>query len=484
MKFDAAYARQSVEKKNSVSISGQLDLCRRAAGARELRTYQDAGYSGKNTERPDFQRLLKDIREGKIATLYVYRLDRFSRSVADFGRLWEVLQEHHVEFVSVSENFDTSTPMGRAMLHIIMVFAQLERETTADRVRDNYYRRLSLGAWPGGPAPYGFVIGRARNGAGQMVPTLLPNERAETVLRMYRQYADTEVSLRSLARQLMEEGIPGPGGKHWDNCSVSRVLHNPIYVMADEQVRLHYLGHGADVASPQEAFDGVHGVLSVGKRGAKHTGDKETAVSVLNSVGVVPAELWLRCQEKLAHNRQIGNAGQGTHSWLSGLMKCARCGYSLNVVAQGEKRWLLCSGRYNRRCCDATIRIRVPELEKSVEAEITSMLAACPGEAVEPSGGGAYRRRLEELERRADRLLDAFAECTDMSNTCLQRALERMEQERQAVLEEQKREEGRITQKKQLVFSELSFDEKKAVAARFVDCICVEQNMAEVRWRV
>ena len=144
MKFNAAYARQSLLKKDSLSISGQLDMCRKMAGG-DLAVYKDAGYSGKNTKRPDFERLLRDIKADKVQKLYVYRLDRFSRSVADFGRLWEILQEHNVEFVSVSENFDTSSPMGRAMLHIIMVFAQLERETTAERVRDNYYRRASLG---------------------------------------------------------------------------------------------------------------------------------------------------------------------------------------------------------------------------------------------------------------------------------------------------------------------------------------------------
>lgn len=112
MKTDAVYARQSVEKKDSLSIAGQIDLCRRTADGGELRVYKDAGYSGKNTERPAFQQLMKDIRADRIGTLYVYRLDRFSRSVADFGQLWEVLQEHHVEFVSVNENFDTKTPMG------------------------------------------------------------------------------------------------------------------------------------------------------------------------------------------------------------------------------------------------------------------------------------------------------------------------------------------------------------------------------------
>lgn len=487
-KCAAAYARQSVEKKNSISIPGQLELCRQAAGNRELKTYKDAGYSGKNTERPDFQRLLRDIQADKISTLYVYRLDRFSRSVADFGRLWEILQEHHVEFVSVSENFDTSTPMGRAMLHIIMVFAQLERETTAERVRDNYYRRLSHGAWPGGPAPYGFDIGRARNGEGRMAPTLVPNEKADIVLRIYRQYAENDTtSLRLLAKRLMDDGAPGPKGAHWDNCAVSRILHNPTYVMANEQVRLYYLGHGANVLSPQEAFDGLHGVLLVGKsEGAtKYTRVRDNTVSVLNSIGFVPADLWLRCQEKLERNQQIGNTGRGTHSWLSGLMKCAKCGYSLNVVTQGTKRWLLCSGRYNRRCCDAAIRLKLSELEASVEEEITKMLAQCPEEAMEPADGDGYTRRLEELERRADRLLGAFAESEDMSSVYLRNALGRIETERRELLEEQKRAAGcRRVEGQSLIFSELGFEEKKTVAAQFIERIEVDGDSAEIKWKV
>jgi len=206
---DAVYARQSVEKKDSLSIDGQIQLCKRAAG-KELVVYQDRGYSGKNTERPEFQQLMKDVEAGKIGRLYVYRLDRFSRSVADFGRLWDILRSHNVEFISVNENFDTSTPMGRAMLHIIMVFAQLERETTAERVRDNYYRRAALGAWPGGPAPMGFSIGRAFDHQGKSVPTLTVNELSELVLRIFREYAEEEASLGSVAKKLNQEGVVGP----------------------------------------------------------------------------------------------------------------------------------------------------------------------------------------------------------------------------------------------------------------------------------
>lgn len=488
-KFDAAYARQSVEKKNSISISGQIDLCRQAAGNKKLKVYKDAGYSGKNTERPDFQRLLKDIQADKISTLYVYRLDRFSRSVADFGRLWEILQAHHVEFVSVNENFDTTTPMGRAMLHIIMVFAQLERETTAERVRDNYYRRVTLGAWPGGPAPYGYTSGQVRNSEGQTIATLRPNDKAEIVLKIYKEYArDDDMSLRLLAKRLMDEGILGPTGKHWDNTSISRILHNPTYVMADEQVRLHYLGLGANIVSPVEAFDGSHGILLVGRGEGipKYTRVRGEMVSVLNSVGIVPSDLWLKCQTKLAHNQKIGNSGKGTHTWLSGLLKCAKCGYSLNVVKQGDRRWLLCSGRYNRRCCDAVINLKIDQLEEVVEIEIAKLLDECVTETPEGPEEDAYTKRIAEINRRADRLIDAFAESTEISNTYLQRALVRLDKERQALFETRKRErQGSLTmQKNILIFSKLGFEEKKIITSQFINRIEVGQNSAEIKWNV
>ena len=118
--MDAIYARQSVDKADSLSIQGQIDLCRREVG-REVQVFQDKGFSGKNTNRPDFQRMMADVEKGIVQKIVVYRLDRFSRSLADFSRLWEVLQRHGVEFVSVNERFDTSTPMGRAMLSIITV---------------------------------------------------------------------------------------------------------------------------------------------------------------------------------------------------------------------------------------------------------------------------------------------------------------------------------------------------------------------------
>ena len=208
--MDAIYARQSVDKADSLSIQGQIDLCRQKAGA-GFQVYHDRGYSGRNTNRPAFQRMMEDVEKGLVQKIIVYRLDRFSRSIADFGRLWETLRRHNVEFVSINETFDTSTPMGRAMLNIIMVFAQLERETTAERVRDNYYQRAKLGAWPGGPAPYGFSIGRLPGPDGKPLPGLVPNGDAAALAEhnRFRQAAGGDMGNHHvIPLQCMGDGYP------------------------------------------------------------------------------------------------------------------------------------------------------------------------------------------------------------------------------------------------------------------------------------
>ena len=489
MKVQAAYARQSVEKKDSLSISGQLDLCRKAAGDEALAPYQDQGFSGKNTDRPDFQRLLRDIRADRISKLYVYRLDRFSRSIADFGQLWNILQEHNVEFVSVTENFDTSTPMGRAMLHIIMVFAQLERETTAERVRDNYQSRAALGAWPGGPAPYGFTIGRGPAGDGRIIPTLVPvPESSAIILRAFEEYAKEDMSLGLLARRLNDAGIPCAQRDCWDNVSLSRILHNPAYVNADAEVRLYYTSRGVNVLSPDSTFDGRHGLLLYGKRRAndrKYTDVRDHNLVVLASPGIVPPELFLTCQEKLAQNAQLKNAGKGKHSWLSGLLKCASCGYSVTVMKdKTARRRLICSGRYNLSKCDASIRVELAELEEAVASELERLLAECPAENSVTPEKDAYAEKLADIDRRADRLLDAFAASEKMDSPALVRALDRLEKEREHLLEARKRERNRVPVPEKLVFSDLSLEEKKLVAAQFIERIEVGEDSAEVKWIV
>lgn len=485
-RHEAIYARQSVEKMDSLSVQAQIDLCRHVAADANAKVYQDRGYSGKNTDRPDFQKLLRDVRAGKISKLYVYRLDRFSRSIADFGQLWNILTAHDVEFVSVTENFDTAAPMGRAMLHIIMVFAQLERETIAERVKDNYDARAAAGAWPGGPAPYGYHIGR-KTVNGRSLPTLTPDEALIAVVRrIFSEYAKEGVSLGEIAKRLNRDGVPCAKRATWDSVSLSRILHNPVYVRADEQVRLYYKALGVNIISEDAAFDGIHGALLYGKRTAnerKYTNVRAQKLVILNSAGVVPSGLWLACQEKLARNAQLKNSGKGTHTWLSGLLKCQNCGYSVKVQRDVLSRRMYCSGRYNVARCGAKIRASLDELEYAVGAEIEALLRECPKE--EPGvEHDAYAEKLEELERRAERLTDAFAQSDDMTGAYLQKALTKLERERRVISEARVRERNRPRPPDKLEFPRLSFEEKKAVAAQFIERINVGENGAEVVWNV
>ena len=151
---DCIYARQSVDRKDSISIESQIDFCKYELKGGSCRVFKDKGYSGKNTDRPEFQKLLGEIRKGKVRRVIVYKLDRISRSILDFATMMELFQEYDVEFISSTEKFDTSTPMGRAMLNICIVFAQLERETIQKRVTDAYYSRCLKGFHMSGQAPY------------------------------------------------------------------------------------------------------------------------------------------------------------------------------------------------------------------------------------------------------------------------------------------------------------------------------------------
>ena len=135
---DALYARQSVDKKDSISIESQIEFCKYETRGNPYEIYTDRGFSGKNINRPDFERMMTDVKSGKIRRVIVYKLDRISRSILDFSNMMEAFQQYHVEFVSSTEKFDTSTPIGRAMLNICIVFAQVERETIQTRVTDAY----------------------------------------------------------------------------------------------------------------------------------------------------------------------------------------------------------------------------------------------------------------------------------------------------------------------------------------------------------
>ncbi|MBE6997613.1 MAG: recombinase family protein [Ruminococcaceae bacterium] len=481
--MNAIYARQSIDKKDSLSIEGQIEICRRYAGEDAL-VFQDRGYSGKNTKRPAFRELMQAVQEGTIETVFVYRLDRFSRSISDFSRLWETMERCNVRFNSVTEQFDTGSPIGRAMLNIVTVFAQLERETTAERVRDNYLHRFQLGAWPGGPAPYGFRLVKTVDG-GRVVTSLAEDEKSDVVRRIFREYARQGTSLRSVAKALNSASIPGPKRALWDSATLSRILRSPVYVRADEDVLLHYLGKGMLFQSEAGAFDGVHACNVIGRRdrgGCRPNGAAHPRLAVSRHEGIVDSSLWLAVQSKLDGLEQIPRQMAGKHSWLTGLLKCGKCGYAvkINRSRADNKLYLICSGRSNTAGCDAAIQINVRELERQVGAQIKAILAEAPPEETLPKAPGCAERLLA-IDRKIERLMSALTESGAVSAAYISAGIERLHAERESLLQASPE---RPAQPGSIEFEDLEFEEKKLVAAELIDRILLNGDQAEIRWKL
>jgi DNA invertase Pin-like site-specific DNA recombinase len=193
--------------------------------------YDDGGYSGGSTDRPDLQRLLDDIRARKIDVVVVYKVDRLTRSLADFAKLVELFDAHGVSFVSVTQQFNTTTSMGRLTLNVLLSFAQFEREVTSERIRDKIAASKRKGLWVGGPLPLGYHM---KDGKIAVV-----ENEAERVRMIYRRYLELG-AVNALVRDLRERNIrtktrllatgASRGGVAFGRGALFYLLRNRFYV--------------------------------------------------------------------------------------------------------------------------------------------------------------------------------------------------------------------------------------------------------------
>ena len=346
--FDAIYTRQSVDKMDSISLESQLEYCKYETRGSPYKSYSDKGYSGKNTNRPAFEEMLEDIKQGKISRVIVYKLDRISRSILDFANMMEVFAEHNVEFVSSTERFDTSTPIGRAMLNICIVFAQLERETIQKRVADAYYSRSKRGFYMGGRIPYGFEKVKTEiDGIKTSKYVPIPDE-AEQIRLMYSLYADEDNSLGDIIAYFNKNGIKHLRGGMWSAGRISELLRNPVYVMADADVYDFFKSQGANIINPVSDYTGYNacylyqGTVSKTRKQLDLT-DKEIVLAPHQ--GIIPSGDWLKCRIRCLNNRQSTKTCKATASWLAGKVKCGKCGYGLTIVKANTKwhRYFVCA---------------------------------------------------------------------------------------------------------------------------------------------
>ena len=199
-----------------------IAYCKYVLGIDNFEVFEDPGYSAKNTDRPDYQRMINRVRTGEFSHILVWKIDRISRNLLDFAAMYAELKKLGVTFVSKNEQFDTSSAMGEAMLKIILVFAELERNMTSERVSAIMLSRANGGVWNGGKVPFGYSYDKE-----QKVFHVLDDE-AKVVLYIYDLYESIQ-SLTTVAKQLNEKGIRSRTGKPWNPVTVRTMLTNPFY---------------------------------------------------------------------------------------------------------------------------------------------------------------------------------------------------------------------------------------------------------------
>jgi site-specific DNA recombinase len=357
----AIYSRKSKYTGIGESTENQIQLCREYAikhlNATEnnISIYEDEGFSGGNTKRPEFQRLLNDIKTKKISTLICYRLDRISRNVADFSSILEMLTESKVEFVSIRESFDTSTPMGKAMIYICSVFAQLERETIAERIRDNMYELAKTGRWLGGATPLGFeskqinFIDEDGKSKKYNVLSSKPTEK-KTVQILYKEFIKLG-SLSKLQTFAYTHNLKTRNNTDFHINCLRTLLANPVYCKADEIVYDYLTNKGIEIFAPKVKFDGKNGLTcynKTSKDSKKIThpkGYSEWIISVGQHEGIIDSEDWINAQKILDINKNKAiRRARNPMALLSGLLFCKNCGahlrpkYSNHGITKDEDR--------------------------------------------------------------------------------------------------------------------------------------------------
>lgn len=274
--------------------------------------FEDAGYSAKNTDRPDYQRMMARVRTGEFSHLLVWKIDRISRNLLDFAAMYAELKKLGIVFVSKNEQFDTSSAMGEAMLKIILVFAELERNMTSERVSAVMLSRANDGIWNGGKVPFGYAYDKDSKQFS------IIEDEAQVVLHIYDLYESVK-SLTTVAKSLNEKGVRSRTGKPWNPTTVRTMLTNPFYAGT---YRYNYWDESSKSFTVKDKDEWV---LVLDHHPAIVTPERQEIIAVM------------------LQSKQRGWAGAGmTYQRknihiFAGLLKCGCCGYTMIASPDRER---------------------------------------------------------------------------------------------------------------------------------------------------
>ncbi|MEZ5985638.1 MAG: recombinase family protein [Hyphomonas sp.] len=262
----AIYTRKSSEEgleQDFNSLDAQREACEAYIVSQKSegwilsdRFYDDGGFSGGTLDRPALKRLRADIEAGLVDVVVVYKIDRLTRAIHDFGKLVEVFEKHNVTFVSVTQSFNTTTSMGRLMMNVLLSFAQFEREVTGERIRDKIAASKRKGMWMGGHPPYGYF---PKDRKLEVV-----EYEARNIRKIFHRFVDLG-SATLVVREFRKEGLLTRAGKPFSKSFIYRALNNRTYLgQVEHNGQIHDGQHKAIIS--ERIWDEAHLILAESPR--------------------------------------------------------------------------------------------------------------------------------------------------------------------------------------------------------------------------
>lgn len=322
------YARKSMSTQKGKSIDNQIEMCKNYIrnnfdNGNNQKIFCDFGFSGKNTNRKGFLDALDYIEENNIDFFICYKLDRVSRNVSDFYALIELFNKKSINFISIKEKFDTSNPMGRAMLYIASIFSQLERETIAERVKDNMYMLAHNGIWLGGNAPSGYKKAYINN------HYYLEHTSYLNIVQIIFDKMLLYKSISEVKKYLDNKNIKTIKGNKFCSISIRQILKNPVYCIYDENICNYYKEKGSNVYCEKVLFDKNLGVTAYNKNGYKN--EKDFIISVGKHKGIIKSKDFININEFFKCRNM--HKPHNKKALLSGRIICGNCGSKMMYKA-------------------------------------------------------------------------------------------------------------------------------------------------------
>lgn len=338
------YGRKSKFTGKGESVENQVDLCKNDIILHnpnvtddDILVFMDEGFTGANLNRPAFQEMMNYIKKHGAIDLRCYRLDRISRNVGDFCNLIKELQNYDVPFISIKEKFDTSTSMGNAMMMISSVFAQLERDTIAERIRDNMMELAKTGRWLGGTTPLGYKSEEINkinyDGKKKKLFKLIevPLEKSEVVL-LKNKYKEIK-SQTGLETYTIKNNLKTRLGKRFTRWSIVNILSNPVYSAADKDSFDYFTKKGAIVVGERKDYNGKYGLMvynktnQLKKKGAESNPITEWIVAIGKHNPFWSGKEFVEVQELLELGaKKRFRKPTVNNALLSGIIRCEYCG--------------------------------------------------------------------------------------------------------------------------------------------------------------